>query len=242
MFWNTSSIKGYDIAATDGDVGHVDDILIDDVGWKVLWLIVPTGSWLNRRVVCLPAWALGQPDPETHDLAVRLSRQQIEGSPEYQGDHSIPNLLAEREVEIGDYYAGLNPATGEREPGSLDTLVRLAPVSRTSFESLISLNVLTGATVEALDGEIGHVESLVLDPLTWAIKYLVVHTGAWWADKKVLILPDTVASIDDLRAIIGLNVNCEKVRGSPEYVEAETVDGSYDEQFHIYYGIKWMKK
>ena len=239
MFWNASAIKGYHIAATDGDVGHIDDILIDHASWTVRWLVVHTGSWLNERAVCLPAWALARPDPDAHSLKVSLTRGQIESSPAIDDERM---LSSEQQAIISEHYAGLRRAAGAPRTGDVDTLIRADPVTTGRAQDLVSLNVLTNATVEALDGEIGHVESLIVDPRTWTIRYLVVHTGFWWPDKKVLILPDTVARIDDIRASIDLNVNREKVRASPAYVAEETVDGAFDEQFHIYYGVKWMKK
>lgn len=230
MLWNASALKGYQIAATDGDVGHVADLYIDPKTWSVRWLIVETGTWLNQRAVCLPAWALARPDPEKQNLAVNLTRLQIETSPGIDGDRG---LSRDRESTIDEHYRqGLAPAATDQQL-DVGTPVRA---------NLVSLNVLTNATVEALDGEIGHIESLIVDPDLWVIRYLVVHTGAWWADRKVLILPDLIARFDDIRASIDLTVDRAKVRSSPDYIDAETVDGAYDEQFHIYYGVKWMRK
>jgi len=220
-------------------VGHVADILIDNTSWTVRWLIVNTGSWLNQRTVGLPVWALSRPDPEAHDLAVTLTRSEIESSPEIDGDR---RLSLEREVLMSEHYASVRRSEGEPKQGLVKSRHKTDPLTDEQPRNLVSLNVLKNATVEASDGEIGHVESLIVDTETWKIKYLVVHTGNWWADKKVLILPDTVVGIDDIRGSIDLSVNCEKVRGSPDYWAEETVDGAFEEQFHIYYGVKWMKK
>jgi uncharacterized protein YrrD len=239
VFWNASAIKGYAIAATDGDVGHVADILIDSASWMVRWLIVDTGSWLNQRTVGLPVWALSRPEPETQDLAVTLTRRQIERSPQIDGDR---RLTLEREVLMSEHYASGRRSQPEPVQGSATTLVRAKQATVESSGNLVSLNVLKNASVEASDGEIGHVDSLIVDTETWTIIYLVVHTGHWWADKKVLILPRIVVHIDDIRGSIDLNVSREKVRGSPDYVALNTIDGAFDENFHIYYGVKWMKK
>jgi len=239
MFWNASAIKGYAIAATDGDVGHVADIMIDSVNWTVRWLIVDTGSWLNQRTVGLPVWALSRPDPEAHDLAVTLTRRQIESSPEIDEDRL---LSLEQEVLMSAHYASVSRSEPKPIQGLVTTLVRTDPVIVEGSRNLVSLNALKNASVEASDGEIGHVESLIVDPETWTIKYLVVHSGFFGAAKKVLILPSTVVHIDDIRGSIDLNVSREKVRGSPDYVALDTIDGAFDETFHIYYGVKWMKK
>ncbi len=239
MFWNASAIKGYTVFATDGDVGHVVDILIDDVAWTVRWLEVETGNWLNRHTVCLPLWALNPPDPKTHILTVALNRAQIGSSPEADGDG---NLSQDHEAKISEHYASLCPLYAQCEPASQGEKVLIRPAQVGPSQNLVSLNGLRNSTVDASDGEIGHVESLLVDTRTWTIKYLVVHTSDWWADKKVLILPDTIERIDYVRGRIDLRVTREKVRGSPDFVAEETIDGAFDEQFHIYYGIKWMKK
>jgi uncharacterized protein YrrD len=239
MYWNATALEGYAIAATDGDVGHVADILFDDSSWRVRWLIVDTGNWLSQRTVCLPAWALRRPDPETHDLAVTLNRREIESSPEIDGHQ---RLSLEQEAIVSEHYASFRRPEAVAALGTVGTLVRSEPTVIETSRNLVSLNALKHATVEAVDGEIGHVESLIVDSRTWAIQYLVVHTGVWWSDKKVLILPGSVERIDDIRSSIDLNVTRDKVKGSPDYVPEETVDGAFDEQFHIYYGVKWMRK
>ncbi len=239
MLWNASAIKGYQIAASDGDVGHVDDILIDEASWTVRWLIVHTGSWLDQRSVCLPAWSLTPPDPEAHHMTVDLTRRQIEGSPEVGEDD---RLSPADQAIVAGYYAEASRAKIDAEAGGVATLARHPLLNLEASTRLFSLKALMNATVEAVDGEIGHVESLILDDRTWVVKYLMVHTGGWWADKKVLILPATVTSVDDIRGSIDLIVDREKVRGSPPYWPGDTVDVAFDEQFHIYYGIKWMRK
>ena len=46
---------------------------------------------------------------------------------------------------------------------------------------------VTGRTIQARDGEIGHVSDFVVDDEDWAIRYLIVDTRNWWPGKKVLI-------------------------------------------------------
>jgi hypothetical protein len=45
MLRNASAIEGYVIAASDGRLGTVSDILFDDASW----LVVDTGKWLSGR-------------------------------------------------------------------------------------------------------------------------------------------------------------------------------------------------
>jgi len=54
MLWKASTIHGYAIAASDGEIGRVSDFLFDDATWLIRWLVVETGSWLSGRKVLLP--------------------------------------------------------------------------------------------------------------------------------------------------------------------------------------------
>ncbi len=48
---------------------------------------------------------------------------------------------------------------------------------------------LEGCSIGATDGTIGEVKDLYFDDESWVIRYLVVATGSWLADRKVLISP-----------------------------------------------------
>jgi hypothetical protein len=43
--------------------------------------------------------------------------------------------------------------------------------------------------IEATDGDIGHVQGLLVDEEIWAIRYMVVDTSNWWLGHKVLVAP-----------------------------------------------------
>ena len=42
MLWDASAINGCAIEASDGRLGTVSDLLFEDVGWIVRWLVVDT--------------------------------------------------------------------------------------------------------------------------------------------------------------------------------------------------------
>jgi hypothetical protein len=43
------AIAGYDVWATDGEIGRVDGFIIDEAGWHVGYIVVAAGSWLNSQ-------------------------------------------------------------------------------------------------------------------------------------------------------------------------------------------------
>jgi hypothetical protein len=42
---SAAAVTGYDVHASDGDIGHVSGMLIDDATWAVRYLVVDTSNW-----------------------------------------------------------------------------------------------------------------------------------------------------------------------------------------------------
>jgi uncharacterized protein YrrD len=43
------ALAGYGVCASDGEIGHLEDYVMDDAGWHLGYLIVATGNWLNSQ-------------------------------------------------------------------------------------------------------------------------------------------------------------------------------------------------
>jgi len=48
---SSAAVIGYHIAATDGDIGHVEDFLVDDETWCIRYMVVDTSNWWFGRKV-----------------------------------------------------------------------------------------------------------------------------------------------------------------------------------------------
>jgi hypothetical protein len=76
-------VVGYHVAATDGEIGHIEDFLIDDDAWTIELLGIATRNWLpGRKVLISPAWLRAVDWPDRR-VEVDLSCEQIKSSPEY---------------------------------------------------------------------------------------------------------------------------------------------------------------
>ena len=51
---SSREVTGYDVAARDGDIGHVHDFLFDPRSWQIVALVVDTHNWLPDRLVLVP--------------------------------------------------------------------------------------------------------------------------------------------------------------------------------------------
>ncbi len=48
---STRQVTGYHIYASDGEIGHVSDFILDDETWQLSYLIVDTHNWLGGKKV-----------------------------------------------------------------------------------------------------------------------------------------------------------------------------------------------
>jgi sporulation protein YlmC with PRC-barrel domain len=82
---------------------------------------------------------------------------------------------------------------------------------------LLSSAELVGYSLEAPDGEIGHVEDFLVDDESWAIADMVVDTRKWFpGGKRVLVPPTAVAAIDRPAKKVRVRLTRDEVRNSPE--------------------------
>jgi hypothetical protein len=75
---------------------------------------------------------------------------------------------------------------------------------------------VTGYHLQATDGELGHVDDLLIDDLDWAIRYVVVKTGKWWLGHKSLLPPEWMQEINWERRDVLVNVTRQAVGDAPE--------------------------
>lgn len=75
---------------------------------------------------------------------------------------------------------------------------------------------LIGFAIGATDGEIGKVDEFYFDDETWTIRYLIVKTGGWLSERKVLISPGALQNPDWENETFPVNLTKEQVKNSPD--------------------------
>ena len=139
---------------------------------------------------------------------------------------AIPGAMAS--PLMAPHYMGLGP-THQVEFADDGRLRGADPHLRSVVE-------VTGYRVQAVDGEIGHIENLMIDDADWSVDYLIVDTRNWWFGKHVLISPLAVKAIDWLDRHVELNVPGEQVRASPPWNPLNTFSQVYAKELHRHYG------
>jgi hypothetical protein len=76
MLYRVSDLRGLTIAATDGEIGSLDDLYFDSASWRVRYLVVDEVNWADSKV------------------HVDLTQEAIRSSPAYD-----PTAPVQREYE-----------------------------------------------------------------------------------------------------------------------------------------------
>ena len=86
---STTAVKGYHIRATDGEIGHVEDFIVDSHTWSIRYLEVKTRNWLpGKKVLIAPEWIESVSWTESK-VYVSLPLETIKSAPEYAESKTI---------------------------------------------------------------------------------------------------------------------------------------------------------
>ena len=81
MLSKAKSLEGYKLDSLDGEIGKVKEFYFDDRHWTIRYLVAETGTWLADRQVLISPYALAAVNNEERNIAVDLTKKQIEASP-----------------------------------------------------------------------------------------------------------------------------------------------------------------
>lgn len=198
MLHSFKRILNSTLHATDGKIGHLDDLLFDDQMWVVRYIVVRTGGLLNRHRVLISPLGVARVDWEKQSLSLGLTRQQIEESPDVDTDEP---LFRQMEKRYFDYYSwpyywnemsvwGIDPRNS--------VMAGEAPQEgeATADPHLRSFREVTRYDVNG-DGEsLGRVADVIFDDDAWFVRYLVAEIGSWWPENRLLVDPAWIRTID----------------------------------------------
>ena len=107
---STTAVTGYYIQATDGDIGHVEDFLVEDQTWTIRYAIIDTRNWWpGKKVLVSPEW-ITRVDWHASTVHVDLTCESIKNGPEYD-----PSRPLERDDEGRLYDAYRRPRYWDRD-------------------------------------------------------------------------------------------------------------------------------
>jgi hypothetical protein len=250
MLRRAEKLYGFTIKAADGDAGNVHNLYFDDQTWIVRYVVVDTGGWLGGRRVLLSPVAIRATEWEDGQLQVALTKSQVEHSPHIDLDKPVSR---QQIVELHEYYGwpaywGGSAMVGTATPGVYPMI--MAGVDQVEEEMreegprekhrgdphLRSARAVAGYDIDALDGEIGHLEDYLVDDKDWVIRYLIVDTRDWLPGRDVLISPNWIEYVEWAETAVQVALTQAQVESSPEYDPEEPPDRDYEALLHAHYG------
>ena len=101
---------------------------------------------------------------------------------------------------------------------------------------LLVASALKGYAIEANDGPIGTIQDFLFDDRSWQCRWLVVDTGGWLTDRKVLIHPSAVGVIDHDDRVLPVDLTQVQIKASPDILEHAPVSQQIETAQYDYYG------
>jgi len=242
MLRHSKDLLDLAIDATDGAIGNVKDVYFDGDAWAIRYSVVDGGSWLSSRKVLISPVAAGKPDWSRMQLPVSLTREQVKNSPDIDTDTPVS---LQHETDHLDYYRyphywggmglwgsggypymlvpgdpGYGPADATRAEADgvqARTEARQRQTESDKDPHLRSCKAVAGYHIEASDGEIGHVQGLLVDEESWAIRYLVVSTSNWWLGHDVLVASQWIQGVNWAQQTVAVDLTGDALKQAPWY-------------------------
>jgi uncharacterized protein YrrD len=252
-------LKDYAIHATDGNIGHVKDFYFDDEAWVIRYFVVDTGSWLSSRKVLISPIAIGHANWTKKVLPVSITKEQVKNSPDIDTDKPVSRQHEMRHLGYYGYpyywggaglwgggaypgmmltgYGGVSAVPYDADPKAQEVYARADEARHRDDDlHLRSCKAVMNYHIEASDGDIGHVQGLLVDEQTWAIRYMIVNTSNWWLGHQVLIAPQWIKSVSWPEATVLIDLTRQAVKDAPPYDSTAQLNRTQETDIHEHYG------
>jgi sporulation protein YlmC with PRC-barrel domain len=191
----TEFAMGAEASCADGPAGKVTRVIIDPATETVTHLVIEPKNWLGAAGRIVP---LDLVEAATAD-GIRL-RCTVE---------EFGRLEAAEETEVLDGVAGGLGLGGLYSPMGLPSPVQAI------VEDVVPLgeaDISRGEPVHAVDGPIGRVEGVRVDPDDHRVTHVLLQEGHLWGRREVVIPASAVTKVENG---IWLNLTKEQVEGLP---------------------------
>jgi hypothetical protein len=93
------AVTGYHCHASDGTIGHVENVLFDDAVWDIRYLIIDTRNWWPGQHVLLSPEAVTQISWSDSEFQLNVSRAQVKASPPWDA-LSVVDQTYEKQLHL----------------------------------------------------------------------------------------------------------------------------------------------
>jgi hypothetical protein len=94
-----SDLVGYDVEATDGSIGSIDETS-NEAGSA--YVVVDTGFWIFGKKRLIPAGSISDVDHQSRVVRVAMTKDAIKDAPDYDADHWDDDSRGRHDDYYGD--------------------------------------------------------------------------------------------------------------------------------------------
>jgi sporulation protein YlmC with PRC-barrel domain len=80
---SVEAVTGYHIHASDGEIGYVEDFLLEDTDWSIHNLVVDTTNWWPGKKVLIAPRSIQEIDWTDNLVNLKIDREKVKDSPAY---------------------------------------------------------------------------------------------------------------------------------------------------------------
>jgi hypothetical protein len=91
-----AAVTGYHIHASDGEIGHVEDFLLEDADWSIRYLVLDTRNWWPGERILISPRSVREIDWAERLIHLDINRQKIKGGPSYDPAITIDGAYEEK--------------------------------------------------------------------------------------------------------------------------------------------------
>jgi osmotically-inducible protein OsmY/uncharacterized protein YrrD len=185
---------GAPVAATDGLLGRVQQVILSPAQRRVVGLVVRAGL-LPRRELIVPAELIA--DATDQRVALRVSRDDLRRQPSFDRAHYLPLSANELGYKTGEALASIHGGAGgadERAQVAANQREE-ARVARRGTLDGSTVVLQSGQEVWATDGRAGRVDLLLLDA-SGQVRHFVIRKGRVLG-RDVMVPVDWISAIDE---------------------------------------------
>lgn len=233
-----STLRSCAIRANDGDVGHVEDLIVDTRTWQVRYLVADTRRWLPGRHVLLAAKVIEGVDTTHQKVSVCLTQEDIKNSPDYEESSLQPSPdkgiddIVEQPYSWALYLGGRvpmltwpyhlqqlqqSPSDQAADPQSDAPRKPEDKGIKKDDDHLASLSALIHFRLLAKDGELGHVEDFILNRDVDEVLYPLINDRNWLPGKNIVLPLEWIKSIESGARFVSVSTTREQIQTAPEF-------------------------
>ncbi len=93
---SAATVNGYRIHAEDGEIGHAENLLADDVNWDIRYLIIATSNWWSGKHVLIAPYAVQEISWPERQIRLNVTRDQVKASPPWDPIAMIDHIGEQR--------------------------------------------------------------------------------------------------------------------------------------------------